>query len=32
MSRDADALKIEKWAAMGDVQDPEEVGIDREFG
>ena len=32
MARDADALKIEKWAAAGDVQDPEERGLDRSVG
>ena len=32
MARDPDALLIEKWAATGDVQDPEATGIDRETG
>ena len=32
MARDADALKIEKWAAAGDVQDPEERDLDRSVG
>ena len=32
MARDPDALKISKWAATGDVQDPEDGGIDRSIG
>ena len=32
MARDTDALKIEKWAATGDVEDPEDGGIDRSIG
>ncbi len=32
MARDPDALKISKWAAIGDVQDPEDGGIDRSIG
>ena len=32
MARDTDALKIEKWAASGDVQDPEDGGVDRATG
>ena len=32
MARDSDALLIAKWAATGDVQDPEDTGIDREAG
>ena len=32
MVRDWDALKIEKWAANGDVQDPEDGGLDRSTG
>ena len=32
MARDADALKIEKWAATGDVQDPEDGGLSRSIG
>ena len=32
MARDPDALKISKWAASGDVEDPEDGGIDRDIG
>ena len=32
MARDPDALKIGKWAATGDVEDPEDGGIDRSIG
>ena len=32
MARDPDALKISKWAATGDVEDPEDGGIDRSIG
>ena len=32
MARDADALKIQKWAATGDVQDPEDGGLSRATG
>ena len=32
MARDADALKIEKWAATGDIEDPEARGLDRSVG
>ena len=32
MARDPDALKIGKWAATGDVEDPKDVGIDRSIG
>ena len=32
MARDADALKIQKWAATGDVQDPEDGGLVRSTG
>ena len=32
MARDPDALKISKWAATGDVEDPEDGGIDRSTG
>ncbi len=32
MARDADALKIQKWAATGDVQDPEDGGLSRSTG
>ena len=32
MARDADALKIQKWAATGDVQDPEDGGLLRSTG
>ena len=32
MSRDSDALQIEKWAATGDVQTPEDRGLDRSIG
>ena len=32
MARDADALKIQKWAATGDVQDPEDGGVVRSVG
>ena len=32
MVRDSDALKIEKWAANGDVQTPEDGGLDRSTG
>ena len=32
MARDSDALKIEKWAATGDVRDPEDAGIDHDTG
>ena len=32
MPRDSDALKIEKWAAGGDVADPEDRSIDRDVG
>ncbi len=32
MARDSDALKIEKWAAAGDVQDPEDGGVTRSSG
>ena len=32
MPRDPDALKIGKWAATGDVEDPEDGGIDRSIG
>ena len=32
MARDPDALKIGKWAAAGDVEDPEDGGIDRSIG
>ena len=32
MARDADALKIQKWAATGDVQDPEDGGLSRSVG
>ena len=32
MARDTDALKLEKWAASGDVQDPEDGGVNRSTG
>ena len=32
MARDSDALKIEKWAANGDVQTPEDRGLTRDTG
>ena len=32
MARDPDALKMSKWAATGDVEDPEDGGIDRSLG
>ena len=32
MVRDSDALKIQKWAANGDVQTPEGRGLDRAIG
>ena len=32
MARDAAALKIQKWAATGDVQDPEDDGLNRSTG
>ena len=32
MPRDPDALKIRKWAASGDVEDPEDGGVDRATG
>ena len=32
MSRDQDSLKIEKWAATGNVADPSTEGIDRAEG
>ena len=32
MPRDADSLKIEKWAAQGSVADPSTEGIDRAQG
>ena len=32
MARDPDALKMSKWAATGDVEDPEDGGIDRSIG
>ena len=32
MVRDPDALRIEKWAANGDVQTPEDRGLDRDVG
>ena len=32
MARDPDALKISKWAASGDVEDPEDGSIDRDIG
>ena len=32
MARDPDARKISKWAATGDVEDPEDGGIDRSIG
>ena len=32
MARDPDALKIGKWAATGDVEDPEDGGLDRSTG
>ena len=32
MARDPDALKIRKWAASGDVEDPEDGGVDRATG
>ena len=32
MARDADALKIQKWAATSDVQDPELGGLSRSTG
>ena len=32
MARDTDALKIEKWAASGDVEDPEDGGMTRSAG
>ena len=32
MARDPDALKIGKWAATGDVEDPEDGGIDWSIG
>ena len=32
MARDPDALKIQKWAATGDVEDPEDGGIVRKVG
>ena len=32
MVRDSDALKIQKWAANGDVQTPEDRGLDRAVG
>ena len=32
MARDPDALKISKWAASGDVEDPEDGGVERTTG
>ena len=32
MARDPDALKISKWAATGDVEDPEDGGLVRSVG
>ena len=32
MARDPDALKISKWAASGDVEDPEDGGVERATG
>ena len=32
MARDPDALKMSKWAATGDVEDPEDGGIYRSIG
>ena len=32
MARDPDALKISKWAATGDVEDPEDGGVERSVG
>ena len=32
MARDADALRISKWAATGDVQTPEDRGLTRAIG
>ena len=31
-TRDPDALRIQKWAANGDVQTPEDRGLDRDVG